>query len=36
MVDPAMLAERWRRSAATTGAPVGLAVAEAFTVLDVD
>ncbi len=36
VVDPATLAERWRLSAATTGAPVALAVAEAFTVLHVD
>jgi len=36
MVDPATLAERWRLSAATTGAPVALALAEAFTVLNVD
>jgi LmbE family N-acetylglucosaminyl deacetylase len=33
-VDPATLAERWRLSAAKTGAPVTLALAEAFTVLD--
>src|SRR6266851_1566593 len=36
VVDPVTLAERWRRSAATTGAPVALAVAEAFTVLELD
>src|SRR6266851_3126578 len=35
-VDPVTLAERWRLSAATIGAPVTLAVAEAFTVLSVD
>jgi LmbE family N-acetylglucosaminyl deacetylase len=35
-VDPVALAERWRLSAATTGAPVKLAVAEAFTVLNLD
>ena len=34
-VDPVTLAERWRLSAATIGAPLGLALAEAFTVLDV-
>lgn len=32
-VDPVTLAERWRVSAAMTGAPVKLAAAEAFTVL---
>ncbi len=36
VVDSATLAERWRLSAATTGAPVALAVAEGFTVLDLD
>lgn len=35
-VDPVMLAERWRLSAATVGARVKLAVAEAFTVLNLD
>jgi LmbE family N-acetylglucosaminyl deacetylase len=35
-VDPVMLAERWRLSAAATGAPVKLAAAEAFTVLNLD
>jgi LmbE family N-acetylglucosaminyl deacetylase len=34
--DPAALAERWRLSAAKTGAPVALARAEAFTVLSLD
>jgi LmbE family N-acetylglucosaminyl deacetylase len=32
-VDPVTLAQRWRVSAAMTGAPVKLAAAEAFTVL---
>lgn len=35
-VDPVTLAERWRLSAAATGAPVKLAAAEAFTVLNLD
>ena len=35
-VDPVTLAERWRLAAATVGAPVKLAVAEAFTVLNLD
>jgi len=34
--DPATLAERWRLSAATVGARVKLALAEAFTVLNLD
>jgi LmbE family N-acetylglucosaminyl deacetylase len=36
MVDPVTLVERWRFNAAKTGAPVALALAEAFTVLDLD
>jgi LmbE family N-acetylglucosaminyl deacetylase len=35
-IDAVTLAERWRLSAATVGARVSLAVAEAFTVLSVD
>jgi LmbE family N-acetylglucosaminyl deacetylase len=35
-VDPVTLVERWRLSAATVGARVKLAVAEAFTVLNLD
>jgi LmbE family N-acetylglucosaminyl deacetylase len=35
-VDPVALAERWRLSAATVGARVKLAMAEAFTVLNLD
>ena len=34
--NPTTLAEGWRRFAATTGAPLQLAAAEAFTVLHVD
>ena len=34
--NPTTLAERWRRLAATTGAPLQLAAAEAFTLLHVD
>lgn len=34
--DPAALAESWRARAARIGAPAGLALAEAFTVLDLD
>jgi LmbE family N-acetylglucosaminyl deacetylase len=34
--NPATLAEGWRRFAATTGAPLQLAAAEAFTLLHVD
>ena len=36
VVDPALLAERWRSGAGTLGAPVALALAEAFTVLNLD
>jgi LmbE family N-acetylglucosaminyl deacetylase len=35
-VDPVTLVERWRESAATVGARVKLAAAEAFTVLNLD
>jgi LmbE family N-acetylglucosaminyl deacetylase len=35
-IDPVTLAERWRLSAETVGARVELAVAEAFTVLNLD
>jgi LmbE family N-acetylglucosaminyl deacetylase len=35
-IDAVTLAERWRLTAATVGARVSLAVAEAFTVLSVD
>jgi len=36
VVDPALLAERWRSGAGTLGAPVALALAEAFTVVNLD
>jgi LmbE family N-acetylglucosaminyl deacetylase len=34
--DPAALPEDWRRRAEVTGAPVGLALAEAFTILSLE